>query len=259
MSRPKKCRKVCRFPSVQTFFPVDSDPEKSAVVLTVDEYETIRLIDREGMSQEQCGQYMGVARTTIQQIYATARKKLADMLVEGLCLKIEGGNYQLCHGEKGLYSCGGCLKYRIHQKYIKPKGEHVMRIAVTFQNGLIFQHFGHTKEFKIYDVENGKIIASKVVDTQGSGHGALVDVLSALSVDILICGGIGGGARAALDAADIQLYGGVVGKADQAVQDWMEGTLSFNPDIQCAHHEGRHSVGECGKHGCGNHSFGPEA
>ena len=84
-----------------------------------------------------------------------------------------------------------------------------MRIAVTYENGEIFQHFGHTEQFKIYDVEDGKIISSEVVDAGGSGHGALAGVLSALKVDALICGGIGGGAQMALSDVGIRLYGGV--------------------------------------------------
>ena len=74
----------------------------------------------------------------------------------------------------------------------------MMRIAVTYENGDVFQHFGHTKQFKVYDVENGKIVSSEIIDTNGSGHGALAGVLSSLHVDALICGGIGGGAQAAL-------------------------------------------------------------
>ena len=129
-----------------------------------------------------------------------------------------------------------------------------MRIAVTYENGSIFQHFGHTEQFKLYDVQEGKVVSSQVVDTNGSGHGALAGVLSALKVDALICGGIGGGARAALEAAGIQLYGGVSGQADEAVQALLSGQLAFNPDVMCSHHEEHHS-GEhhCGEHGCGEH------
>lgn len=129
-----------------------------------------------------------------------------------------------------------------------------MRIAVTYENGSIFQHFGHTEQFKLYDVQEGKVLSSQVVDTNGSGHGALAGVLSALKVDALICGGIGGGARAALEAAGIQLYGGVSGQADEAVQALLSGQLAFNPDVMCSHHEEHHS-GEhhCGEHGCGEH------
>ena len=92
------------------------------------------------------------------------------------------------------------------------KGEDVMRIAVTYENGEIFQHFGHTEQFKLYDVENGEIKQTQVVDTNGQGHGALSSFLTNAGVEVLICGGIGGGAQAALAAAGIQLLGGVSGK-----------------------------------------------
>ncbi len=127
-----------------------------------------------------------------------------------------------------------------------------MRIAVTYDNGQIFQHFGHTQYFKVYDVENGVITATAVVDTNGSGHGALAGVLNALQADILICGGIGGGAQMALAAADIQLYGGVSGNADEAVEALLAGKLDYNPNVQCNHHDHHHGEGHsCGDHGCG--------
>lgn len=125
-----------------------------------------------------------------------------------------------------------------------------MRIAVTYDNGAIFQHFGHTEFFKIYDVENGSIVASQVVDTNGSGHGALAGVLTALHVDALICGGIGGGAQAALAAAGIQLFGGVSGSADAAAQALAEGKLTFDPNVHCDHHGHGGEAHTCGHHGC---------
>ena len=132
----------------------------------------------------------------------------------------------------------------------------MMRIAVTYENGEIFQHFGHTEQFKIYDVQDGKIIASGVVDTGGSGHGALAGVLSALNVDALICGGIGGGAQMALAAAGIRLYGGVSGSADAAAEALAAGKLDFNPDVRCDHHDHHGEGHTCGSHGCGSHSCG---
>lgn len=133
----------------------------------------------------------------------------------------------------------------------------MMRIAVTYENGQIFQHFGHTEQFKIYDIADGKITSSKVVDTEGSGHGALAGILSALEVDALICGGIGGGAQMALAAANIKLYGGVAGDADTAVAALLNGQLDFNPDVHCDHHDHEHGEGHtCGDHGCGSHSCG---
>ena len=130
-----------------------------------------------------------------------------------------------------------------------------MRIAVTYENGRIFQHFGHSRQFKVYDVEDSKIISSAVVDTMGSGHGALAGVLNALNADVLICGGIGGGAQMALAAAGIRLFGGVSGDADAAVEAFVAGNLAFNPNIQCDHHDHHHGEGHtCGDHGCGSHS-----
>ena len=256
MPRPKKYRRVCDYPQTLAFLPEDHKNREQAVILTVDEYETIRLIDKEGLSQEQCGDFMQVARTTVQQIYASARKKLADVLVDGLPLRIEGGDYQLCSGDSQGCGCTNCYKQKFNQQHAKPKGEHIMRIAVTYENGEIFQHFGHTEQFKVYDVENGKIVSSEVVDTNGSGHGALAGVLSALHVDALICGGIGGGAQAALAAAGIQLYGGVSGDADQAAEALAAGTLAYNPNVMCSHHGEHHHEGNCGDHGCGHHSCG---
>lgn len=256
MPRPKKCRRVCDFPQTLVFLPEDHKNREQAVILTVDEYETIRLIDKEGLSQEQCSDFMQVARTTVQQIYASARKKLADMLVNGLPLRIEGGDYQLCSGGSRACGCSNCYKQKLNQQYAKPKGEHIMRIAVTYENGSVFQHFGHTEQFKVYDLENGKIVSSEVVDTNGSGHGALAGVLSALQVDALICGGIGGGAQAALAAAGIQLYGGVSGDADAAAEALAAGTLAYNPNVMCSHHGEHHHEGNCGDHGCGHHSCG---
>ena len=129
-----------------------------------------------------------------------------------------------------------------------------MKIAVTYDNGMIFQHFGHTEFFKVYEVEDGKVVSSEVVNTNGSGHGALAGVLSVLKAEILICGGIGGGAQAALSAAGIKLYGGVSGSADAAVEAFLTGNLAFDPCVKCNHHgEHHHEEGHsCGSHGCGS-------
>lgn len=259
MPRPRKSRRVCYFPQTLSFAPTDNT-SKEPVILTVDEYEAIRLIDKEGLSQEQCGEFMKVARTTVQQVYASARKKLAQTLVDGRPLRIEGGDYELCCGDNASCGYGRCFKHEYHQQYKRPKGENSMRIAVTYENGEIFQHFGHTQQFKVYDVQDGKITASEVVDTNGNGHGALAGVLTALNADVLICGGIGGGAKAALAAAGIELYGGVSGDADAAAAAYVEGRLSYNPDVQCSHHDSHHGEGHtCGEHGCGGGHCGEHA
>ncbi len=100
-------------PGTREFHPAGDSPRREAVVLTVDEYEAIRLIDRQGFSQEECSAYMRVARSTVQAIYNSARKKLAEVLVEGRPLRIEGGNYQLCDGDEVYCGCGGCRRHRL--------------------------------------------------------------------------------------------------------------------------------------------------
>ena len=134
-----------------------------------------------------------------------------------------------------------------------------MRIAVTYENGEIFQHFGHTEQFKVYEVADGKVTNSMVLPTNGSGHGALAGFLQQAGVSALICGGIGGGARTALAEAGIVLYPGVSGNADAAVEALAAGNLAYNPDTVCSHH---HEDGhDCGHHGedgghCGHHGHG---
>ncbi|MDE7279077.1 MAG: dinitrogenase iron-molybdenum cofactor biosynthesis protein, partial [Oscillospiraceae bacterium] len=116
-----------------------------------------------------------------------------------------------------------------------------------YEFGKIFQHFGHTEFFKIYDISDGKITGSELISSNGSGHGALAGLLKEHDVNALICGGIGGGAKAALAEAGIAVYGGVTGDADEAVSAFAAGKLSYDPDVMCSHH----NHGE--EHSCGNH------
>ena len=130
----------------------------------------------------------------------------------------------------------------------------IMKIAVTYDNGKVFGHFGHTENFKLYDTEDGKIKAMVVVPTNESGHGALAGFLKEHGVEVLICGGIGAGAQAALTEAGIKFYGGVSGDADDAVRALLSGKLRFDPFIKCSHH---HEEGHnCGNHSCSDHKCG---
>jgi predicted DNA-binding protein (UPF0251 family) len=117
MARPMKWRKVCCLPENNRFGPLDSPADvKKHVNMTVDEYETIRLIDLEGFTQEECAKQMNVARSTVQGIYMEARKKLAETLVNGKVLLIEGGEYRLCEGLGN--GCGrGCHRHRRGRYY----------------------------------------------------------------------------------------------------------------------------------------------
>ena len=135
--------------------------------------------------------------------------------------------------------------------------EEYMRIAVTYENGNVFQHFGHTEEFKVYEVEDGKVVSAEVIGSNGTGHGALAGLLSGKGIDVLICGGIGGGAQSALMEQGIELCAGASGSADEAVEAYLRGEL-VNTGANCDHHGeghncGGHDGGSCGSedHGCG--------
>lgn len=251
MPRPKRCRMICNEPEYVVFNP-EGIAISDIITLTVDEYEIIRLVDLEQFTHNQAAVQMEISRTTATETYNCARTKIADSIVNGKRLVVSGGNYRLCEGKK----CGReCPKQNFNEMQIlSKKGNDTMRIAVTYENGQIFQHFGHTEQFKLYDVENGKIIKEQIVSTMGSGHGALAGFLKMNSVDTLICGGIGGGAQTVLAQAGIKLYGGVGGSTDEAVKSLLDGTLGYDPDVKCSHHE--HDKGDhtCGSHGCGSHS-----
>lgn len=269
MARPSKPKKVCGEPRCRRFFGEIGKRDDFYIAMTVEEYETVRLIDYLGKTQEECAASMGVGRATVQMLYAEARKKLARFLVEGAELEISGGDYVVCPLRQ-------CRQRRISDREEEhladknrknlpgrsersQKGAYDMIVAVTYENGEVFQHFGHTEEFKIYQVEDGRIVSSRVVGTNGSGHGALAGFLKDQGVDVLICGGIGGGARNALADAGIQLLGGACGNADAQVESYLAGKLHYDPDVQCSHHgheggscgeHGHHEGGGCGEHGC---------
>ncbi len=125
-----------------------------------------------------------------------------------------------------------------------------MKIAVPFENGMVFQHFGRSEQFKFYEVENGAVLHSEVVSTNGQGHGALVGFLVQHGANVVLCGGIGTGAQVALMQAGIQMFGGISGLADAAVSNYLSGRLVFDPDVHCTHHD--HDEG----HSCHEHKGG---
>lgn len=146
-----------------------------------------------------------------------------------------------------------------------------MKLAIPFENGEINQHFGHSTQFKIYDIADNKIASSEIVDSSAHGHHKLVAFLKSYDVDIVICGGIGGGAQHMLTESGIKFYPGVNGNADEAAESLIGGNLKFDPNAHCGH--GDHKCGESegaedhhehekgeghkyGKGGCGHGAHG---
>ena len=235
MPRPSKKKTISAIPTFTCFTNIETPSTDHYIRMSLEEFETIRLIDYQGKQQQECAEQMQISRGSVQMLYDEARKKISRFLIEGCQLYIDGGNYQLNHKQKEI-------------------GDGNMKIAVPYDQGQVFQHFGHTSTFKIYEVNDNTITNSELVDTNGNGHGALVGFLKQHDVNVLICGGIGAGAKNALSEAGITLYGGACGFADEQVSSFLQGNLQYNPNIQCSHHkEGEHH--SCGSHhhSCGSH------
>lgn len=226
LTRPVKKRIISGSPEIRDFHP-GSFRNVESVRMTYEEFETIRQLDYKGRTQEECAQAMGVSRTTVTNIYRTARSKIADCLVNGYMLVIDGGNYILKAREKK----------EVPNPDPKNKEAGIMRIAVTYDNGEIFQHFGRTERFKIYDIKDTDVVSSEEIENGGMSHEDLIDLLKGHQVDTLICGGIGAGAQNKLSDAGIRLYGGINGSADKAVCLLLEGKLVQNPEAGCDHHK----------------------
>lgn len=173
MARPSKCRRICREPAFESFAP-DGISSRGNIVLTLDEYEAIRLIDLEKNTHEQCAAQMEVSRSTVTEIYEAARYKIADSLVHGKALLISGGHYRFCDGTASAFCHRSCVR-TINPQTIQRKEEMQMRIAVTYQDGMIFQHFGHTEQFKLYDVEMGRLFAVRSWTPRGRATGPCPD------------------------------------------------------------------------------------
>ena len=226
MARKCKPRYLYKEPDY-TYFSA-SEKSSEEVELTLDEYECIRLIDEENLSQDECARSMGVARTTVQAMYDHARKVIAKLIIKGYNLKISGGN---------------CV-FLDQSSYESNKENKQMKVAVTYENGMVFQHFGHTETMQIFTVEDDKILNVELVSTEGSGHAAIATFLKDHDVDAVICGGIGGGAIQALNDLGIKLYQGVNGKTEDAVNSLLKGQLisigfagnELEHEGHCCHH-----------------------
>lgn len=221
MSRPIKSKKIGKLPAYSYF---SGEKQDLKINLSLEEYETIRLIDYLGLSQNECAKEMEIGRTSIVALYNNARKKIARFLLEGSCLEINGGHYH----------------------FDNQKGDFNMKIAVTCVNGQVFQHFGHCPSFLICNIENGKITSTEMLDTHEHGCSMLAGYLVQNNVDVVICGGIGGGAKNHITSAGMKLLPGASGDALAQVESYIAGTLNYDPNSECDHHKHEKN------HKCGN-------
>ena len=245
MPRPEKRRRICPLSGERRFSTEGNAP---ALEIRADELEALRLCDLEELSQQEAADRMGVSRGTLQRLLYSAHRQIAFALVRGRSIHLDPPTESRCAKADG---CGRKCRFCRNKRKTTPKGGKNMIIAVTSSNGEVFQHFGHTPEFTIYETKGGKLLGPRVIPTGENGHGALAGILDALGVEVLICGGIGGGAQMALDEIGVKVVGGASGKVADVVSAYLKGELNVNPDFQCRHHD--HEAGhKCGEHHCGN-------
>lgn len=237
MSRPQKCRLVCAEPMFNEFSPCGVDG-REVITLSTDEYEVFRLVDYENRTHEECAKQMGISRTTVTEIYDSARKKIAKFLVNGLSLKIEGGNYRICDGSAPCCAGGRCrTASETPQNSVEPamvvKEQGAVRVAVVCKDDNIFPHFGRSESFILYDVKDGTLLEKNLVKLNGIQRGTLPDILKKFQVDKLICSGIGGVALSALCGNDIEVFSGVSGNAEEAFNAWLNGCFNSDNKNKC--------------------------
>lgn len=228
MPRPKKCRKVCQMPTTKEFQPIGDTSCKASVILTVDEYEAIRLIDKQGFSQEECSNYMQVARTTVQLIYNSARKKLADALVDGLSIRIEGGDFQLCDGNEDYCGCGGCRRHRrgCVQRNIQEDGK--MRIAIPLDENKqdVCIVLARAPYFLFWEDGKDTILENPAAQAHGGAGIQAAQFLADNGVNVLITVRCGQNAADVFKAAGMKIYKSANKAAADDLTAFEDGILS---------------------------------
>lgn len=222
MARPHKKRCISDRPKCNRFIPeIDSYGE---INLTLDEFETIKWIDAQGLSQENCASVMNVSRTTVQRAYASARNKIGIALVNGSSLNIEGGHVNL----------GANSPFKNHTD----EGELNMKLAIGLNNDQVSMHFGSCNDFRIVTIEDGKAVKTEDIHDEVSTHHDRPQFLKDLGVEVLILGGIGRGAYNRLVPLSIECLNGAGLSADEALVQYLNKTLTSS--LQSHECSGKH-------------------
>lgn len=241
MARPYKKRCVGQQPHNTQFNP--QRKTKDEIVLTLDEFETIKWIDVENLSQENCATVMNISRTTVQRTYASARKKIGFALVNSVSLKIEGGPIEISEPTP-------------FKEHINEKGELTVKIAIGMSNNEVSGHFGHCNDFRIVDVVDGKVVSSEDIHDEVATHHERPKFLKNLNVEVLIIGGMGKGAYNRLLAEGIECLDSESKSIDEALNAYINNEL--NKTIEAHECSGHHGHGKHHDHGHHHHHDGHE-
>ncbi len=261
MPRPRKCRIVGFIPNNDCFYPHVNNTEE--VVLSIEEVEAIRLSDYMEMEQDSAAKSMDISRGTFQRMIHSARNKMADALIHGKRIKIEGGIYELSQGKmcckrdsihckhKDCDTCGTCQG---SEKNEIIKGVSFMKIAIATEGTEVSAHFGKCENFTIVEIENSEVISKEVISTIGNQHGQLPIFLLTHGAHTVISGGMGDGAKQNLKSNGIQFITGASGSVEDVILSFIEGSLKSD-DSGCSDHghghDHGHDHGDGGCH-CGN-------
>ena len=228
-------------PKTKEFQPIGDTSCKASVILTVDEYEAIRLIDKQGFSQEECSNYMQVARTTVQLIYNSARKKLADALVDGLSIRIEGGDFQLCDGNEDYCGCGGCRRHRrgCVQRNIQEDGK--MRIAIPLDENKqdVCIVLARAPYFLLREDGKDTIVENPAAQAHGGAGIQAAQFLADNGVNVLITVRCGQNAADVFKAAGMKIYKSANKAAADDLTAFEDGILSELTEFHGGFHGGR--------------------
>lgn len=227
MPRPRKRRKVCQLPGTKEFRPVGELSDDLIVTMTVDEYEAIRLIDDEGFSREECAAYMEVGRTTVQQIYDEARRKIARVLVEGATLRIEGGDFRLCDGEERRCGCGGCAKHRGMPLLRDDEEVGIMKVAVSIEENKadVCPFAARSPYYLIHGEEGDEVVENPAAHAESGAGMQAAQLLIDKGVTDFIAVRVGMNAGEALNAAGITVWKSVGKTAAEDIAAFEAGEL----------------------------------
>lgn len=230
MARPLKLRSVQKKPYCARFQPIKMSTDQT-LLISLDEYETIRLIDYERLSQENCAKVMDVSRTTIQRIYAMARQKIAQAVVEGIAIEIEGGSIH--------------LEQKKQKSHLNDKGEFTMKLAIGVEGLNVAGHFGQCNDFRLYTIENNQVISFEDIHDETHVHHERPQFLKDLGVDTLIMNSMGKGAYNRLIALNIDCVAAENRSLDEAVLAFLNQSL----DQKLVGHECKNCGGYDHHHG----------
>lgn len=214
MPRPLKERIIMDKPNCCKFIP-ENIREVGSVILTFDEFDVIRKCDHERLSQENCANTMKISRTTVQRIYASARAKIAEALVLGKILEIEGGNVQLMPASE-----------QQNQMYTNEMGEFNMKIAIGRDGDNVANHFGHCNDFRIIEVVDNRIVSQNDIHDETRVHQDRPQFLKDLGVDVLIMNSMGKGAFNRLIALNIKTVYAENKSVEDALNSYLNKTLN---------------------------------